>query len=217
MKHLLSLCLLLVLAAPVMAQNLKFIGRINLGIGAQYERLDYNGNQIAYSPGGGMGLEAGLGYELIKNLDAYATLGFQKNLALQYESMNGVSNKTSASFGRGYFTAGLNKLFQTSDGVFNGIILGAGLNYNFPGKLKLTENNQSMGEWAYGNALGYQIEAKFRLKFTDTFSMDPGLRYRNIRFENEASTGSTSWSASTSMNRLNATGVDLSVSLLKRI
>ncbi|AHM63325.1 hypothetical protein D770_25400 [Flammeovirgaceae bacterium 311] len=216
MKYLLSLCLLIAFAGQATAQNLKFISRLNLGIGAQYDWLDYNGNQVAYSPGGGMGLEAGLGYELLKNLDAYATLGFQKNLALQYESMNGVSNKTSASFGRGYFTAGFNKLFKTSDGVFNGIILGAGLNYNLPGKLKLTENNQSMGEWAYGNALGYQVEAKFKLKFTESFSLDPGLRYRNIRFENEQSANSA-WPTLPYMNRLNATGVDLSVALVKRL
>ncbi|WP_224995625.1 outer membrane beta-barrel protein [Cesiribacter sp. SM1] len=216
MKHLLTLCLLAALAMPAMAQNLKFIGRVNVGFGAQYESLDYSGDQVVYSPGGGMGLEAGLGYELIKRLDAYATLGFQKNLALQYESVNGTSNKTSASFGRGYFTAGLNKLFKTSDGVLNGIILGAGLNYNFPGKLKLTENSHDMGEWTYTNALGYQVEAKLRLKFTDTFSMDPGFRYRNIYFEYEP-TANSAWPAPANMNRLNATGVDLSLTLVKRI
>ena len=205
------------LGSQLQAQNLKFIGRYNLGIGASYESLDYNGAQVLYSPGGGMGLEAGLGYELLKNLDGYLTAGFQKNLALQYQSMNGVSNKTSASFGRGYFTAGLNKLVETSDGVLNGFIFGAGLNYNFPGKLKLTQNNEYLGEWSYNNALGYQLEAKLRLKFTDSFSLDPGLRYRNIRYEFSPEKTTTSKPVPANMNRLNANGVDVSVTLVKRL
>ena len=81
MKHLLSLCLLIMLGSQLQAQNLKFIGRYNLGIGASYESLDYNGAQVMYSPGGGMGLEAGLGYELLKNLDGYLTAGFQNSIS----------------------------------------------------------------------------------------------------------------------------------------
>ena len=215
MNRILALCLFMTIAGQATAQNLKFVGRYNLGIGAQYETLDYNGASVLYSPGGGMGLEAGLAYEVVKNLDTYVTVGFQKNLALQYESMNGVSNKTSFSFGRTFVSGGINKLFQLSEGTFNGIILGGGINYNMPGKLKIIENNENRGIATYNSALGFHIDAKLKLKFNDNFSLEPGLRYRNINFES-SNTLSGNSSFPEGLRQVNATGVDLSVSIAKR-
>lgn len=217
MKKLFFAGLLLCLAGQVSAQKLSFMGRVNLGIGVEYSQLDYNGTKIMYSPGGGFGLEAALCYSLITNLDAYAGLGFQQNLAYQYESMNGVSNKTSFTFTRGYFTAGVNKLFQLSEGTLHGFIIGAGMSYQFPGTLKITENNEQLVEATYKNALGLHLDAKLRLKFSETFSLDPGIRYRNLYLDAASTLQSGSGSTiPADLINLNASGLEFSATLVKR-
>lgn len=216
MYRLLCLCLLsAVLSSQAIAQKVSFFGRLNLGIGAQYENLDYNGATIAYSPGGGMGLEAGLSRELIKGFDAYVSLGYQKNLAMQYESMNGVSNETSFSFGRTFLSLGASKLFELSNGTIHGITVGGGLNYNIPGTLKLIENNESFGSATYQRALGFHLDTRLILKFTDDFSLAPGIRYRSLKFKKGIVTNGTH-PFPDKLHALNATGVEVSVTAFKR-
>ncbi len=67
-KHIIHLVLTILSNHFLFAQDAKFIARGNLSVGTNYEYLDYNGGLIAYSPGGGIGLEIGLERNLVGKL-----------------------------------------------------------------------------------------------------------------------------------------------------
>ena len=65
-----------------------------------YQSLNFNGADILYSPGGGMGLEGGIQLKITKNFYTSISVGYQRHLAFQSENVYGVSNKTSFNFNR---------------------------------------------------------------------------------------------------------------------
>lgn len=198
-------------------QNVDFIIRGNLGIGAEYETLAYNGAEIYYSPGGGMGAEVGLQIEVAKNFILQSTLGYQLNLALQIESFNGVSNESSSIFNRKFMSFGALKKFPLTEYLFNGILIGGGAHYNIPGQLKRIEDNVDLGSSKYKSNIGYYIELAVRLKISETVYLDPGIRYRNLALDGKSYSEGTINDLPESLQKLNANGVELGLVLVKNI
>jgi len=204
-KSIFSLMVFCIMYSSGFAQDINLIGRLNGSIGLEYESVDYNGGSLAYSPGGGIGLEIGAEYNIFKGIYGYGTLGYQYNLALQLETGTNGSNKSSATFGRTFFTFGIHKLFILSDNTLHGISIGVGGNYSIPAKLKITENDRSLEPISFESGLGFHIDAKLRLKLSDSFFLDPGLRYRQL--ELDAKTTGT----------LNASGIEIGISVIKKL
>lgn len=215
-KILLCLCLAAG-GVAVSAQTLSWTGRLNLGIGARYGSLDYQGSSVLFSPGGGSGLEAGLHYGFLENTTAVATAGFQYGIAYQYQNTNGLENKTSFSFGRGFLSLGVNQLIPLSDRDrgFRGMIVGAGTTYWIPGSLSLTENNTDLGTVSYSNIMGYYAEVKVCLALGDYFSLQPGIRYRNVTFKASDYSKGGLGSLNPEFARTNGNGLDISVAAVR--
>ncbi|MFD2563970.1 hypothetical protein [Aquimarina rubra] len=216
-KSIFSLAVFCVMFNVGFAQEVSLIGRLNGSIGFNYESIDYNGGSMAYSPGGGMGLEVGAEYNIFKGLYGYGTLGYQYNLAIQLQSGNGGSNKSSVTFSRTFFTLGIHKLFKLSDNTLNGIVIGVGGNYSIPGRLKITENDFSADPIKYKSNVGFHIDAKLRLKLSDKFFLEPGLRYRQLELEAE-SFGSNGIDVLPShLRTLNTSGIEIALSVIKKL
>ena len=208
---------LFVSAIQSFGQSLDFIARGNLSIGSKYETLDYSGADMFYSPGGGMGIELGLQWKLVENLYFQSSLGYQLNLALQTESFNGITNKSSFSFGRTFLSTGITKKFFISEDLFNGIMLGGGVQYSLPSSLTRIENETDLGSSRYKANLGYFIDLGVRLRMSETVFLEPGIRYRNLRLDGKSYNQGAIDDLPPALQNLNANGVELGLSLIKNI
>ncbi|GAA0716727.1 hypothetical protein GCM10009430_12710 [Aquimarina litoralis] len=199
------------------AQEVNLIGRLNGSIGFNYDSVDYNGGSLAYSPGGGMGLEVGAEYHMFKGLYGYGTLGFQYNLALQLQSGTEGSNKSSVTFNRTFFTFGVHKLFKLSENTLHGLVIGAGGNYSLPGKLKITQNDVSGDPIEYKPGLGFHLDARLRLKLSDKFFLEPGIRYRQLELDVKSFGNNSTDILPPYLRELNTSGIEISVSVIKKL
>ncbi|WP_165784609.1 hypothetical protein [Solitalea longa] len=204
--------LLVVFGFNARAQKFDFISKINIGIGANYNSIDYDGGDVFYSPGGGMGIELGLGYHATENLVPYLTLGYQQNIAIQYISSNGESLESSVFFNRTSFFAGANYDYMPWKSALKGIRFGGGINYNFPGKMKITENNSTYSDLSYDSSLGYNADVAFIVAIK-SIKLLPGIRYRNMSFS--ASNSADRYLLPSHLKTLNGSGVDLTISFVK--
>lgn len=216
-KTILALIVCLSFSTFSQAQRLNFLLRGNLSVGLDYQTLDYDGSSIIYSPGGGIGLEPGVELQLAKNTYAYATAGYQFNLSARVERSSYYSNKTSFSFNRKFFTVGANQLIPLSDGILNGLMLGGGGNFSIPGKLTRFENDYDLGSVTYKSGIGFHVDAKLRLKFSDNISMDAGLRYRNLELKYDTYDSGGSYILPDYLQTLNASGIEISATLVQRL
>ena len=195
------------------------VARGNLSIGAEYETLDYSGGDILYSPAGGMGFEVGLQSRLAKNLFLQSTLGYQLNLALQAESFNGVTNRSSFSFNRKFINVGLLTRFLIPEdiAVFEGFTLGSGVHFSFPGKLTRIENEEQLGSSRYKSNIGYYIDLGVRLRMSENVLLEPGIRYRRVQHDGKSFTEGPIETLPVALQNLNCNGVELGLTLIKTI
>lgn len=201
----------------VSGQALTMVLRGNVGAGMSYYTLDYSGGSIFYSPGGGVGLEAGMQLELLKNLNLGVTFGYQHHLALQAETSTFYTNKTSFTFNRKYVSIATTKYFKISDKVLQNAITGAGFSYNSPGALIRTENNKNLGRSEYDNRFAVFFEGGLGFKASDTWSVNPTLRYRLLKFDAISFSEGEVVDLPTHLQRLNANGLEVGVTLIKKI
>jgi hypothetical protein len=194
----------------VNANEISVLARYNQGIGFEYNELDYDGNSLWYSPGGGTGFEAGLYIETFNGLYAYMTGEYRFNLALYSD----VDIESSFVFSRGTMSVGTNYHFPYSNYGVSAVIIGAGMNYTEPGKLKIIENNQELGDVFYNPAIGFHVDCKIRFNISGIFYLDPGIRYRNIFIDSRRYEHGHTSSLPGYLNRLNVSGIDLSVTLV---
>lgn len=198
-------------------QKVQLAGRVNNGLGFDYRYVDYYGGQVGFSPGGGIGVELGANTEIFKNLHLLTTIGYQLNLGLQYENINGTSTKSSLKFDRKFISIGMVKVFELENTFLSGITVGAGANLNFPGKFKRTENNQKLGSISFDPSLGYYAELGFQIGLIESIYLYPNLRYRNLNFKaNSYSEGSLN-NLPVRMQTLNANGIEFGLTIVKRL
>lgn len=203
------------------AQEVNLIGRANIGIGFDYLEQDFNGINTRYSPGGGLGLEAGLEGEIQNNLFWYGTLGMTINLNLHYEEVNGTTRKTSFSWNKKYFTGGINKYFDIRNNHISDFYGGGGLTLGIPGILRLTENGTGNGSSGfkgrinYKTSAGFQLHSGITLTIFDGFLLRPEIRYRYINYNSKQK--SPGLVNTPELKKANAQGIDISVSIVKRI
>lgn len=225
-----SLILLFILTvSSIKAQvNYELIIRSNLGIGADYTSLEYSNinseGELLYSPGGGIGLELGLACLPFKSIEVYSTLGYQQNLALQYQSSsNGETDKTSFSFSRGSILIGANYIYKFSEKM--GLKIGGGGSYNIPGKMSVTELNVDYGKFTFDSEFGFHLETGFFYELKN-WKFFPSIRYRNLNFYlkdynqqiNISSRRAENYEQLLSnIKNLNANGVDLSLTIRRKL
>ncbi len=168
----------------IQSQNLSFYGNAGFNTGFEYQTINFNGQNSMYSVGSGFALQAGLQYDTkLSDIFIYSQVGIAWTLAYQYESINGISNKSAYTFNHKSLSLGIGKLFpfKKSD-FFNGIMLKGGADFNFPATASMTENNQEYGEIDYRNAIGFHFEAILSMKLTESIFLEPGIGYNNAFF-----------------------------------
>jgi len=216
-KRILTALLVIFVLNPIMAQRIDWIGRANLSVGLDYQTQDFDGEDTFYSPGGGFGLEVGGQYELIEDLALYLTTGYQLHVGLRSEDFDDGSLTTSFGFNRKFFTTGFNKFLFLEDRLpIEGVIIGAGVNYNFPGRLSRTENNFDLGVSRYQSALGFHVDVKVRLDIFDKINFEPGLRFRSLEFFVDSFSEGPVNGLPDHLRRLNANGIELSLTFSGR-
>lgn len=183
MKRIL-LVLALLSSLQIQAQNLSFYGNAGLNTGFEYQSINFKGQNSVFSVGSGLSLQAGLQYDTpFEEIFIYSQLGIAWTLAYQFESINGISNKSAYTFNHKSISLGIGNLFpfRKSD-FFNGIMLKAGADFNFPSSASMTENNQEYGEINYRNGVGFHLEAILSMKLTESIFLEPGIGYNSAFF-----------------------------------
>ena len=164
------------------AQKFGVVLRPNISAGAEYHSISYFGGDIYYSAGGGVGLEIGGVLSITEGLSVYSTAGYQQHFAIQLEDNNNFENKSSFTFNKKFFTIGATQKIKISDYFFQGILIGGGINYTIPGKIRITEDNLELGDISYDSNPGFHIDVLFRMRMAEGFYFDPGLRFRYHKF-----------------------------------
>ncbi|MEP0937396.1 MAG: hypothetical protein ABJH57_16670 [Cyclobacteriaceae bacterium] len=217
-SHLLVIsALIIIYPSLTSAQQLNLIGRANIGIGFDYISQDFKGLTTFYSPGGGMGLEAGLEGEIQNDLYWYGTLGFTYNLNFHYEEINGQTTKTAFSWNKIIFTGGVNKYFDIRNKYIANFYGGGGLMVAIPGTLRRTINSTYQGRIGYKPNLGLLMHGGATLTITDNFLLRPEIRYRYINFKAESFTRGDVSSLESGLKKARGTGLDISVTIVKTI
>ncbi|WP_258105636.1 hypothetical protein [Marinoscillum sp. MHG1-6] len=214
-------CLLILVCffAPFLAksQDLNLIGRLNVGIGLDYISQDFNGIKTFFSPGGGLGLEAGLEGELPNDLYWYGTLGFTQSLNLHFEEVNGQTRKTAFGWNKKIILGGVNRYFEIRNRYIPNVFAGAGAQLAFPGKLRRTENNDYKGRIYYNPAVGFHLEGGATFDIVNRFLIRPSVRYRFIQYNaRKYSKGDVS-TLRPDLKKAFGGGIDISVTLVKQI
>ncbi|MEP4534931.1 MAG: hypothetical protein ABJ004_17690 [Cyclobacteriaceae bacterium] len=216
--HLLIISALIIVSSSLAsAQQLNLIGRANIGIGFDYISQDFKGLKTFYSPGGGMGVEAGLEGEIQNDLFWYGTVGFTYNLNFHYEEINGQTTKTSYSWNKKFFTGGVNKYFDINNKYIGNFYGGGGLMLAIPGIMRRTINSTYQGRIKYKTSLGLLIHGGATLTITDNFLLRPEIRYRYINFKAESYTRGDVSSLESELRKAQGQGLDISVTIVKTI
>ena len=205
----------LIISTTTQAQDFSLFTRGNLSIGSKYMELDYGGNTLLYSGGGGMGLEIGTQISLVKDLRATFSIGYQLNLAFMGETVNGVTNSSSAVFGRSFLGLGLINGFGLSHRTITHLLIGTGVQYNTPSKLSLTENEVDLGSTSYNSTISFYFEGGISLKLSDNLTLDPTIRYRSLTFEAEENQFNSPNLTDADFVNYNASGVEFALTLVR--
>lgn len=146
---------------------LKVQPKLGVGFGGHF--LDYTDlegfdNVIRYSHGGGIGLEIGGGIKLREQLYFEVGALLDQLLAIQYESINGFSNRTSASMTKLHLTPSIKYNVPMTKKFEMGFLFG--VSPVISGPLKRVENSVVLPEIEYKTTgvavLGVQAEILFK-------------------------------------------------------
>lgn len=201
----------------IQAQHLNAIGKVTLGIGFNRLSQDFNGINTFYSPGGGLGFEAGLEGELPQDLFWYGMLGICLNINLHFENTNGLKNRTFYTWNRKMISAGANKFFDIKNKYIDNVFAGGGFTFYIPGKLKREETNDYLGAIDYKSTIGFQLEGGCTFHLNESIILRPALRYRYATFKSSDYSQGDLDELESGLKTARIGGIDLSVSIIKQI
>lgn len=174
--------------ATTKAQGVKFVADIQaVGIGLKQQSVTLGNHTNIASITGMSGINAGLNIPIIYNFEASATIGFLMRLnfssSTSYSSSGTQSSSESSSFFVPKFSGGLAKAFIFSKRKFvQGIKLGGGLDYYWPGDLKFSGNGDDL-QVEYADNYGYFIRGQLAFRPFKKVQIIPNITYRNFTFE----------------------------------
>jgi len=195
----------------------------NFSIGAEYESLRFNGGNVLYSPGGGIGLEFEYGYYLANNFGFGIKAGYQQMISYHYFNQVGsFTTKTSAFFNRKTIAPFAEVLlYHNPEKIINALRLNGGYSLNFSGDLRRTEDSFELDTYEYDNPGGFFANLTASVDVGSLFSSDPekgasnlilGLGYHNVKFTktNIEETGNN-------LTDFNGTGIEFILGFRKKI
>lgn len=195
----------------------------NFSVGFEYQSLRFNGSDVLYSPGGGIGLEFEYGYYLANNFGFGLKAGYQQMISYHYFNQVGsFKTKTSAFFNRKTIAPFAEVLlYHNPEKTINALRLNGGYSLNFSGDLRRTENNLGLESYEYDNPDGFFANLTASVDVGSLFSKDPekgasnlilGLGYHNVSFTktNIEETGAN-------LNDFNGTGIEFILGFRKKI
>lgn len=192
-------------------QNLNLILRSNSGIGFSYRTI----GGATYSPGGGSGFEVGANKDLGQGFLPYMVLGY--HAAFTFQANTGANGNSSAFIDRKYLGFGAQKLIpfgENAEKKAKGILLGFGGLYAFPSKLSERNDGVRAPKITYKPTLGFTVEVAVNLVANDRLHINPGIRYRQLKFDSkEVASGDISSLPSELVN-LDASGLDISLTFI---
>lgn len=216
-KYLVITILICFILVRAQAQELNALGKVTLGIGFDRLNQDFNGLTTSYSPGGGIGFEVGSEGELPQDVFWYGMIGICLNLNYHLENSNGIQNRTFYTWNRKLISAGANKYFDIRNKYIANVFAGGGLTYYIPGKLKREETNDYLGAIEYKSTIGFQLDAGCTFHLNESITLRPALRYRYAKFKSTAFSQGTINQLDPALQKANAVGIDLTVSIVKQI
>ena len=203
------------------AQEKPFFTEITLKKGVGFNTLSVNYNylnlptseKIYYHPGGGTGLQAGVGYKFSGKF----SLGFYGVYQLVFnekvQNIGSRKRRSSAVFNRKTVKADLQYLIPANNKkILTGVYFNAGPDYHFPGKLVRKKNSEKQKTLYYDKAIGYHAGSSvlFSLKPEKGLSLNVGVTFRFADFE-----VSDPDPEAPELDAIDASGVDFKVSLRK--
>lgn len=195
-------------------QNINFFARLNIGYGTESHQLSGSGGTMYYSGGGGLGIEAGVEKEIVKDFVLYLSVGDQIYFSLLHTNVNGNASNTSYNFNRVFFNFGASKVFWLKEKGVRAIIVGAGANYNIPGKLKLKRDDVHLGTTSYESNIGFHIDFKIRVRVGNSLFIDPGIRYKSLFLDSKSYEPGSESQMPDHHEQLNASGLEFSAALI---
>lgn len=201
------------------AQEKPFFTEFTLKKGVGFKTLSVNyayiniptSEKIYYHPGGGTGLQAGMGYKFSEKI----SLGFYGVYQLVFnekvQNIGSFKNRSSAVFNRKTVKADLQYLIPANNKkILTGLYFNAGADYHFPGKLVRKQNSEKLKTLYYDNSTGYHLGTGMLINLNPEkgLSLNIGVSFRFADFE-----VSDPDPDAPELDKISASGVDIKVSL----
>ncbi len=138
-----------------------------------------NGSKSALSYGGGVGFGLKYGHELSRNFDMSIDINYGSS------SLRPPLKNAAISFER--FFVGITPAFiiPIDGGDAMRVKIGAGPDYYMYNYVENSTSNLLNGsedEWNYDPAVGFHVSANFEMNFTNSWSINYGLKYHNVQY-----------------------------------
>lgn len=139
-----------------------------------------DGSKSAISYGGGVGFGLKYGHEFNRNFDMSIDLNYATS------SLRPPVKNATVSFDR--FFVGLTPavIIPIDGGDAMRVKIGAGPDYYMYSYADVATGNLNYGfndKWKYDPAFGFHISANFEMNFTDSWSINYGLKYYNVQYK----------------------------------
>jgi len=221
-KPYLIFILIFLFSLALKAQDQKFFADFTFkkGVGFETYNVSYTyvtlptSQKIYYHPGGGTGIEAGIGYRFSENFLFGLYGAYQLVFIEKVENLGSIKNRSSATFNRKTVKSYFRYLLPARNQDWLGAAyFDGGIDYHFPGKLKRKQNGSQLEARTYENSTGFHIGTGllFDLVPEKDLELKTGISFRFADFD-----ARTTDPDSPRLDKIGASGVDLKVGIIKR-
>ena len=224
MRRYLQLFILFILVPfALQSQDGKFYTDIALkkGVGFETYNLSYSyltiptSQKIYYHPGGGTGMEAGLGYHLSESFSVGIQGAYQLVFIEKVENLGSARNRSSATFNLKTFKANIRYVLPANNRDWlSGVFFDAGGDYHFPGKLKRKQNSEQLETRNYESSFGFHVGPGLLFNVAPEKNIDLkfGLTFRFADFQAKQSNED-----SPNLNEIDGSGLDIKLGIVKNL
>lgn len=204
------------------AQEKEWFADISLQKGVGFETLSINyqyitvptSEKIYYHPGGGTGVELGVGYHFLESLSFGIYGTYQLVFIERTDNFGSIRNHSSAVFNRKTIKGELRYILLARNADWlKGAFFSAGPDFHFPGKLKRKVNKKDRPTLNYDKTLGFHVGAGFLFNIDPEKGIDlkTGITFRFADFE------ATSAPEDAELEKISGSGVDFQFGIVKRL
>lgn len=193
---------------------------LNKGVGFETYNVSYEyitlptSQKIYYHPGGGTGIEAGIGYKFSENFSIGVHGVYQLVFIEKVENLGSLKNRSSATFNRKTIKSHIRYLLPARNQEWLGAAyFDGGIEYHFPGKLKRKQNETQLKTRNYEKSPGFHLGTGllFDVVPEKDLELKTGISIRFAEFD-----AKTTDPESPKLDKIGASGVDIKIGIIKR-